>query len=340
MNNKYFIGYDVLKLIFSLFIIAIHVSLLNPNSNNFSFFVVKCLFRLAVPSFFAISGFLYERKVYNLNKLERKIVTFKYVKGLLIPFIFWLIIDMPLKYLEMRKVLSISSTIKEMIKWLFFYQWGALWYISALIIAILLIYFLRKKIHINEIFIISVPLYMFALLSNNYYFIVKNTFFGKIILKYRNIFISERNGIFEGLLFVSLGMIIYKYYCNNKIKYKRCLTNIIIIYLIFIAEVFLLRNKISLPDGSLYIVFIALIPLIVAFFTKFTIPRKNIIFRRFSTGFYFLHYPIIRVIDLISSKLNYTIQPFICFTLVVLISAIIIAACHLLNNEKINKILL
>lgn len=339
MKNKYFVGFDVLKLIFSLFIIAIHVNLLNADSSNVNFFAVKCLFRLAVPSFFAISGFLYEKKVHDLNDFDRKKVTIKYIKSLLIPFIFWLIVDMPFKYMEMRKVLTVSSTIKEMIKWLFFYQWGGLWYISALIVAVVLIYFLRKKVNIYKIFIVSIPLYIFALISNNYYFIIKDSFLEKVILKYRDIFISERNGIFEGLIFVSLGMVIYRYYCSGKIKYKRCLTMSIVVYLIFIVEVFFIKDKISLPDGSLYIAFVVLIPSIVAFFTKFSTTKKTLVIRHFSTGFYFLHYSIIRIIDLILSKLNYTITSLWYFILVVLISTIIIVLSHFVNNEKINKIL-
>ena len=339
MKNKNYVGLDILKFVFSLFIIAIHVNLLDVKISIVNLFIVKCLFRLAVPTFFAISGFLYEKKVYNLSLDSRKNITKKYIICLLIPFVFWLIIDLPFKYIEMRKTLSISSTIKELIKWGLFYQWGALWYISALIVSIILIYILRKKLSIYKICAMSIPLYLFALISNNYYFLVENTFVGNVILKYREIFISERNGIFEGLLFVSLGVIVYNYFHKNKINYKKCGVMIILAYSLFVTEVFLIKDKTSLPDGSLYLIFIILIPLIVAFFTRFSTHKKFVILRHFSTGFYFLHYSIIRIIDLLSQHFHFSIQPFLCYIIVVLLSTIIIVLCHFINNEKINKIL-
>jgi len=192
---------------------------------------------------------------------------------------------------------------------------------------------------IYKIFIIGSLLYLFALICNNYYFLVEKSYIGSLVLKYRELFISERNGIFEGIIFVSLGIIVYNFYYNKKINYKKCCISLIVSYLLFVLEVFLIKGHKYLEDGSLYISFIFLIPLIVAYFTKFKTNKNILILRRFSTGFYFLHYPIIRIIDLIGSHIGYKFSNYIVYILVVSISSIIIFIINYIDNKKVNRII-
>ena len=204
-------GYvDIFKFIFCIFVVGIHTEVFNK-LGLMNWYIVNCIFRLAVPFFFVCSGYFYVKKIYLYTHDEIKKYTINYIRRLIIPFFFWLFIGLILSEYKNAYNGDIVSTIILLLKKVVFYPWGALWYVLALIIAILLLSFFYSKKKYYLPIIIGSFLYIFALLCNSYYFVTaSNSVLRSIIDNYMNIFISARNGIFVGLLFVAIGGIIYK----------------------------------------------------------------------------------------------------------------------------------
>ena len=95
---------------------------------------LKSIIRLSVPFFFVASGYFLFNKLYNSS--DKQLCIKNYIKRLIIPFAFWVIIDfIPLKLIPaIINKEGIKIFIMRTIRALIFYPWGAMWYILALII--------------------------------------------------------------------------------------------------------------------------------------------------------------------------------------------------------------
>ena len=293
---------DILKLFFAFCIVGIHTKIFRRD-NNFDYFIMHGIFRLAVPFFFTCSGFFLARKLENSKEIsENKQIIKEYIKRLIIPFAFWLIIGLP----QQLQTIDTNGGIVELLKKIVFYPWGALWYISALIIGILLVIPFYRKKKIKYAVIMGMILYIFALICNNYYFLIKNTFMQNLVDGYIEHCISARNGIFVGFLFVSIG-----FYLAEKIKKldnKKCNLFLILAYIIFTFEIFFIKGRASIDDAGLYLSFIFLIPLIfiVAANCKISFQKLDTkLLRNYSTGIYFMHSPLKSLIVTITLKLGF-----------------------------------
>lgn len=85
-SNIYFL-IDVLKLFFCICIIGIHTEIFSNINADLNWYVVHCVFRIAVPFFFAVAGFFYGSKIMK-NKDKIFEITKSYLTRLFIPFLF------------------------------------------------------------------------------------------------------------------------------------------------------------------------------------------------------------------------------------------------------------
>ncbi len=60
--------FDIVKLILSLFVAAVHINPLSDFSQNLNFYLVETFGRIPVPIFFSIAGFCYIEK-YIINQI-------------------------------------------------------------------------------------------------------------------------------------------------------------------------------------------------------------------------------------------------------------------------------
>lgn len=131
---------DYLKIVLSIFVIGIHTPIFTDSSINVLF--KNGIFRIAVPVFLLVNGY------YLLNSINNTSKIFGLVKRLLILYLVWWIIYLPLFYQDL-----------DFIK--FFHGYGHLWYLSHLAFSILL-FFALKRINISDklLFVAAVGLYI------------------------------------------------------------------------------------------------------------------------------------------------------------------------------------
>jgi hypothetical protein len=123
------------KVLLAIFVIGIHTSPLTEYSKPLSFLFNLGIFRIAVPTFFLINGY------YSLSALSTSQTLKKYVIRVLILYIFWMTLYFPIY------IYTHDFSTKNMI-WGFIvllYGYGHLWYLTALIGGIILLFFLKNR---------------------------------------------------------------------------------------------------------------------------------------------------------------------------------------------------
>lgn len=128
--KKIYYGFDVLKFLMAMLIVATHSELFVENDEVFN--IAKIIYEVAVPTFFAISTYLYCKKIIKVETdKDAWMHCWKDTKRLLLLGMFWVIADLPMTY---DTFFSIAN-LKEMIYCLSFTDpIRGLWFIKALVI--------------------------------------------------------------------------------------------------------------------------------------------------------------------------------------------------------------
>ena len=208
--NKEFRLVDIVKLIMAIVVIAIHT---HPEQSSSLFFVQRgagIIYSLAVPFFFMASGFLLFRKM-NLpldddgnQRIKRYLL--KIVKLYLL----WTAIYLPLSVLGfVNDGTSLMNSILIFIRNVLLvgenYMSWPLWYLLALIVAVLIIWGLLKlRTPKRIILLLSV---MTALAGVGLDYCHENGMLQTLTEPYFSLFAKTRNGLFVGFLYVTLGLV-------------------------------------------------------------------------------------------------------------------------------------
>ena len=146
VKNSY-TGVDFLKLLFAICIIALHTKALNIFPDIIDYMITRAIFRVAVPYFFVATGFFLGKKLLVTPKEKYFKVIWSYCLRLLKPLVVFETISLiyyGLNFLGSGK--SIVSTLRILLRTIIFYPYGALWFVQACIVGVLLLYpFLRRN---------------------------------------------------------------------------------------------------------------------------------------------------------------------------------------------------
>lgn len=323
-KNKYYGMIDVLRLIFAIGVVAIHTMAFASINENLRIATSMGICRIAVPFFFIVSGyFLYNR--ITLKKEPKSTL-----KRLLILYVSWVVIESVTLFPTILNYLN--SPIFIIKRLLLVGVTGSLWYISSLIIAIILISKLLKKDRIVPLLIIGLALYLFGITGDTYYGLFSN----KLVISYTSIFILPQIGVTESILFVTLGAAINKYKLNEKIKYSGILSMLSI--LLLLVETFILNKTGIAKDANMYLSVILVAPLILIWALNY---KKNISIKfskackEYSIGIYCSHQILMIWITILAPMLASNSMIKFIFTLI--LSAIVVT---FIRKTKISALLL
>ncbi len=336
-DNSQYALIDFFKLFFAICIVALHTKLMDSD-HLASYMIVQGIFRLGVPFYFTSSGLLLYKSIKKHQESNKNEIAKKYAKRLLYPIVLWMALDLPAEVYKIYvKFGSLKKVIEIIIKEFLFYQWGAMWYAVALLISILILVKITDKIKVSKIVSIFFFFYLFALVGNNYYFIIENTIFSKIMGGYLDIFLTVRNAIFEGIFFVSLGMLIAKIKEENQYNKKYSFILMIISYILLLLEIILIKNNTHIDDRSLYLSFVIFIPLLVLTLTDINCKINTTKIRNYSAGIYFSHIFMKDIFYVFVRLFNINYTGFIQFICVLGMSIIFLSVIYRLDNRKLNK---
>ena len=319
INYKYI---DLFKLFFALLIPFLHISF----PNNYYIEVVRQYFsRLGVPFFFSCTGVML---CILMEKGNKQSVCIKYIKRIGYMLFFWTFIYSPLFYKELYYV---EYPFRELL----FRTPGFLWYLTAVLFAIIpFVYVQRNILYFSSIFI-----YIYGVWYSESYCWLNG---GCLI--YQDIFLTTRNGLFFGIPLMCIGELAYKTY--DKIKYKAI--KMLLSTIVLFSEITYVRNYVpGGADTSLY--FSLPIFIFYLFINLFAIENllpinilsiaKIKILRKMSSTIYVVQYGIIITMTSISSRLeiiNWYI-PWMTYFVIILFSLALctLAKKYLLLNKVI-----
>ncbi len=324
---------DVLKIILAIIVILRHCgqSFTGADPHLFYYIVTNTISPIAVPAFFIISGFLLFRK--DINK--KVIVT--QIKRLMVLYLVWSIIYMPFQFIKIYSEVG-PSIIKIILKYLqmaiFDGTYYHLWFLPALMISICIVFFLNKYVHSTKISLVIVAiLYITGLLTDTYTFLFPQL---QIVTRfYRAIFLTTRNGIFFGAIFVYIG----KCVADNEENIKKfaekyfILGFVVSVVFMFVESYFLcvIHNKAIINMNVNSLLVSSLLVLIAIRLDNGKPHTRSSLLRNMSTILFCCHPTIIIVVEYIGNKIDLSLGVKI---LVVLIVSIVISYVCVCLSEK------
>ena len=330
MKNKT-ISIDKLKILFAIFIIAVHTYPLTSISENADFIFTHVFCRIGVPFFLMVTGYFVLQKA-----LQDKSVLIKYTKKIILIYAISTIIYIPVNiyagkfdgigFIGILKAIFIDGT---------FYH---LWYFPALILGIWITYFIAKKLKGKMPIIICMILYLIGLFGDSYYGITSSFEITKniynVIFK---IFEYTRNGLFYVPIFIYMGYMLKEKQLN--IGTKQNVILIVFSTILMIIEGLILRQFDLQRHDSMYIM---LIPLMFVLFNlivqKQDKTANNKKLRELSTTIYIMHplfIIVVRGIAKIVHLQDLMIDNSVIHYLLVVISTIIFSIFFEFIKEKI-----
>lgn len=277
LQKKTYNSIDLFKLLMAIAVVAIHTNPIVKWKNPIAIHIVMMIEDWAVPFFFVASGFF----LWNSDEKHMS----QYIKKIIRLYCVWTFLSLPLSiYGYVISGNTVVSCILSYIKYFFFvgklYNSYHLWYLLALIYALFIIYYMRKKgCSVFTIFCCSIGIYLvseFFLFGMDY----QNKFPDGIrILVQIYQYVFNKGGIFSGFIFVALGMMIAEY----RVEVNRWIvlvgTVVFVIISMFSSEY--LKQWIIIPE----ILFLFL------FVLSIRIPDSNIwvACRKISTIIYLTH---------------------------------------------------
>ena len=212
MQNTNYKLLDLMKFICAFFVIGIHTRPLQAFSDVADKLFYYDISNYAVPFFYACTG--YFLIVRQQNKGVHEKICFR-IKKVLRLYVIWSIIYLPLTFCgwiieENREPVYLLRSVRNFI--LVgdnFYSW-ALWYLNGLAFALIFIDLLLRKFSIKQIvkfgsvmYVLGIILTIFEGHLNKLPMMVSAA-----VKLYFAAFVTTRNGLFQSLIFVSIGMLV------------------------------------------------------------------------------------------------------------------------------------
>jgi surface polysaccharide O-acyltransferase-like enzyme len=317
----------------------IHIAPLGKSNSTpilyLNFGIQNYLARIAVPFFFVCSGFLLYRKT-KLSDFSLK-PTKRYAQRILKLYLLWSLIYLPIRlrgfYSSNNSI--VHDTLAYIRDFIFVGSYTQLWYLNATFFSVIVISFLLyKKVSPKILISIALILYLIGLTAQSWFGIVhplqnKTPFLWKLLKVIQKVIYTTRNGLFMGIIFMSIGMIFAFY--NIKISKRISLLGFVISMLIMFIEVFLLKQMDFAREYDMYLSLLPAVFFLFSLIKQVSLP-DNIIYKKLrilSSLIFYTHLWIKYIVNIIIShtydSLSLTPIPFILIlTITILVSMIIV----------------
>ena len=335
---------DLVKFLCSFLVIAIHIVPLTSVHWILNFAVVNYVARLAVPFFFTVTGFLVFRKI-DIKNIDYSVI-YRHILKLLKLYIIWSLIYFPF---ALKDSLGASFSPKDIVYALIFWfrnflfsgSYYHLWYLNGIIVALSMICIaLKLKLKPHTILLTGLILYIIGLLGDSYYGLTKPLLMhpqiGFIFRIYKIIFSTTRNGIFDGFVFVSLGMVIAV--VPRKMSLLKSILGFIISLLFLGVEVLVLFKFNLMLDSNMYIMLLPSVYFMLYAVLGINLKNNTVYkeLRILSSLIYFIHILIYTVFVEPLEMSGYINHSLILYFLTAIITLLVSWVLRILSKRKIS----
>ncbi|MHC1749978.1 MAG: acyltransferase family protein [Cellulosilyticaceae bacterium] len=341
---------DLFKFIAALLVIMIHTDPLESYSSEANFVLTRLVARLAVPFFFVSAGYLFAIKLTD-DPVKNNGILAKYVKRISYVYSIAMICYIPINiysgyFKGSKQLINFAQDI------VFNGTMYHLWYLPALMIGIVIVYYMKTKWGYSVSLLMCIFLYSIGLLGDSYYgFISELNIFKRIYDLFFSMFEYTRNGIFFAPIFLLLGFKLSSYYNKDKrkVEVRKDIIAFLMCFMLLSVELWAL-NKYNIPKHDSMAIFLVpttffLLKVCLQLSSK---PMRNL--REMSLFIYILHpmvIVIVRLIGKITKMTDILVNNSMAHYLVVTLGSIAIAANLIyfkqrhqiikLKNEKVNS---
>lgn len=192
---------DWLKVLFALLVVTIHTHPLKNVSETMNFWLLNYVARIAVPMFFAFSGYVLSRKI-KQNPRYFKAWCLNLVKLLVTwTFVYWIYISL-FEFSDLGGSNWFSWSF-EFLAYSLFHGYFHLWYLASLIVGGVLVYHLRNR-NQKKLLLISIPLYLLGLFAVSWS-AISNPVIDTVLSPVHHFFDNVRNSPLNCLPFLFIG---------------------------------------------------------------------------------------------------------------------------------------
>lgn len=284
LNNQG--AFDVAKIGAAILVVAVHCLPSNSDITITSFLINNVLGRIAVPFFFASSGyFLAGNDIENIETVK------KYIKRLIELYFIWSLLYLPANIYIWFQNKNIALEIMGYIKDVFFVgSFVPFWYFPALIFSVMAVHILLKYFNCKTVFLVALGIYIVGVFGDAYYGFLSVTPKIKLIFDgYLNFFETTRNGFFFGFIFVALGVYIRKNYKDMDIK--KSSVGLLLSLIALLCEAYFISLSQEALDYNLYFSNLAVIYFLILTLQGIELPahKRYKVFRKISILIFGFH---------------------------------------------------
>lgn len=313
-EKKQYYAIDCMKFISALLVIGIHTGPFLDINMDVNFVFVQILGRIAVPFFFVASAFFFFKKIDFQERLKGKNnlhILKKYVLRLLKIYVIWSLAYIPLLAIGwMRGGVDLTTLIRLVRDFLFTGTYYHLWFLPALIFAVVFIYLLLFTWGFKMSGVMVVILYIIGMTGNIYAPVLEQIpIISTCFELYMKIFTTTRNGLFFGSVFVYLGAVIAK--AKKTPKLWLSITGTIISFILLCMEAFGLKQYAYMHDlVSMYLMLVPFTYFMYQLLLVIPLKEKPIytILRKMSLLIYVIHIYFVTFMNvLLPNNMHFTI---------------------------------
>lgn len=240
---------SLFKFLASILVIYMHTSPLHPYSKIINYYIINYVGRVAVLFFFVTSGYYLFGKEITKEKIK------SYVKKSIILYFVWMLLYVPVFIYESSPV-DIKMFFLIFIKKIVLNN-THLWYLEALIISVVLVYFLGQLMNRNyrSVFIISLPFAIVGVALLSYQgFVLQVPYIEKLARIYYFIFGEAPNALLVGFPYIALGAMIR----HNEVRSIKKIRNSLLISMMLLFIEVTVIGFLDCAGGSQEVYFLSI----------------------------------------------------------------------------------
>lgn len=292
-NKGCYQGIDVMKFIMALFVVVLHTHPFVDVNDTLSFLTTDIMGRVAVPFFFAATGFLLEKQI-GQQKEKRESIAL-YIRKLLTLYCVWTVVYLPIIIYEKIIVSDTSLTydVFAIARDFFFTgSYAHLWYLPATAVGLVIVYVLRQYAGERGCIIALFVLFCMGLLTQSYFglllkIVPVDGLLWKLMKLTKMVMVTCRNGIFFGSIFLYMGMCIAR--CNIKVKPYIAVLGLSVSIALFVVEASCLQKTGMVREQDMYLMLLPTAFFLILFALSLTVRIDTVFLRKMSINIYFVH---------------------------------------------------
>ena len=238
---------------------------------------------VAVPIFFIISGYLFFSKPFSMQRLKHQLLR------ILKLYLAWTAVYIPIIVLGdvLDNVSPIAGAMKFIQNFIFSGSYFHLWFLPSLMIALVIVSFIHK-FKTQYAAVIAVGLFILGLLYESYRFLVPQLEGAFEI--YGKIFLTTRNGLFFGTIYVYLGYIFTRKYTKTK-SYQVTMGIAVSVFLLCVEAILMFKyREISVMNLTVFALPASIFIFIFAQQQEVNVKEDKLLFlRKLSTVLFCVH---------------------------------------------------